>query len=110
MRMMMRRTPTTTPMTIPAIAPPLRPAPESESCGAFVSVGVEVDDGDGEELVVAHVYEPWKTSSSPSLLFSLSVLEHPAEPVATMSDSPLTLSRLSKDRLQASTLSITMPR
>lgn len=88
-------TATTTPMTIPAIAPPLRPEPEPESS----SVGDALDDG--EAVVVAQEYEPLKTSLSlsPSSAFCLSMPLHPAEPVETIEDSPLTRSRLSNERL-----------
>lgn len=88
-------TATTTPITIPAIAPPLRPEPEPESS----SVGDALDDG--EAVVVAQEYEPLKTSLSlsPSSAFCLSMPLHPAEPVETIEDSPLTRSRLSNERL-----------
>jgi hypothetical protein len=94
---------TTTPMTIPAIAPPLRPEPES-SVGDALDDGLddELDDGldDGEGVVVAQEYDPVKTSPlSPSSAFCLSMPLHPAEPVETIEDSPLTRSRFSKERL-----------
>lgn len=103
-----RATPTTTPTTIPAIAPPLRPESEVESSAVSVSDEVgdvdEVDVADGDGVVVAHVYEPWKTSFSESSSplppeFNLSSPEHPAEPVATIFDSPPTVARLSNDNL-----------
>lgn len=89
---------TTTPITIPAIAPPLMPEPESES-ESESSPGDALADGEG--VVVAQEYEPWKTAPllSPPSAFCLSMPLHPAEPVAMIEDSPFTRSRFSKERL-----------